>query len=78
MAKQLNPGIAIAIFLNVILLLGIPSFGEGEVERIGPLLVLAFAMPWILYWVVGRVLAGMRKNVREDRRRDDDGPPDFV
>lgn len=30
MAKRLNPGIAMAIFLNVILLLGIPFFGEGE------------------------------------------------
>lgn len=78
MAKSINPGIAIAIFLNVILLLGIPFFGEGEVGRIAPLLLLAFAMPWILCWAVGRLIAEFRGGSSPDRERDGDGPPDFV
>ena len=76
MAKAVNPGIAIAIFLNVILLPGIPFFGEGEAARLAPLIALALAMPWILYWVVGRIIAGIREDAARDR--ENDGPPDFV
>ena len=76
MAKAINPGIAIAIFLNAILLLGIPFFGEGEAARLAPLILLALAMPWILYWAVGRIITGIREGATRDR--EDEGPPDFV
>ena len=78
MGKQLNPGILIAIFLNVVLLLGTPFFGEGEASHLAPLILLALAMPWILYWAVGRMITGLGRELRREDRREEDGPPDFV
>lgn len=76
MAKSINPGIAIAVFLNVILLLGIPFFGEGEASQLAPLILLALAMPWILCWAVNRVIAGIREDAA--RKRDEDDASGFV
>lgn len=57
MAKVSNPYVLIPIFLNVILLMGLPFFGGiEEVARLIPLLVLAFAFPWILAWVIGKIV----------------------
>jgi uncharacterized membrane protein len=76
MAKSAHPGIVIAIFLNLVLLLGIPFFGKGEAAQLGPLILLALAMPWLLAWGVGRVIKGIREDAL--RKREEDDHTDFV
>lgn len=73
MSLKRNPYLLIPIFLNVILLAGVPYFG-GLTDVVGlvPLLVLAFATPWFLYFLIGRILADVEKKAR----REGDGPED--
>ena len=77
MARKPSPFITIPIFLNLILLAGIPYFG-GMTEVVGliPVLVLALATPWLLYFIIGRILESV---AREARKRDNgDGDTDFI
>ena len=75
MAKSANPGIVIAIFLNVILLLGIPFFRAFEASELRPLILLALVTPWLLAWGIGRIIRGIREDAA--RKREDE-PSDFV
>ena len=78
MAKLRNPYILIPIFFNVILLAGIPSFGERglELARLTPLLALALVLPWILYFVIGRIIQQVVDE--QARRREEAKHSDFV
>ncbi|MCP4573952.1 MAG: hypothetical protein GY838_16455 [bacterium] len=76
MALKLNPGIVTAAFLNVVLLCGVPIFKDTDIEHFRPLLGMALVFPWLLYYVISRVVAAVRKDAREKRDRDD--PADFV
>ena len=68
-----NPYLLIPIFLNVILLAGLPYFGGlTEVAGLIPVIVLALATPWFLYFLIGRILADVEKKAR----RESDGPED--
>jgi len=78
MAKIRNPYILIPIFFNVILLAGIPSFSERglELARLTPLLALALVLPWILYFVIGRIIQQIVDE--QARRREEAKDSDFV
>jgi len=78
MAKVRNPYILIPIFFNVMLLAGIPSFGERgmELARLTPLLALALVLPWILYFVIGRIIQQIVNE--QTRRREEAKHSDFV
>lgn len=76
MKRPINPGYVIALFLNVVLLLGIPFFGEGEAQRLLPLILLALAFPWLLAWGVGRAVRGARDDAA--RKREEADRSDFV
>lgn len=76
MALKLNPGIVIAAFLNVVLLCGAPFFPGEEIPHLRPLLLLALVFPWLVYYIISRIVAAIEKESREKRDRDD--PSDFV
>ncbi len=76
MAMKMNPGIVIAIFLNVILLCGLPFFGEGEASRLAPLIVLALVWPWVMYFIVSRIITFVVGE--SSRRRQEKENSDFV
>ena len=78
MAKLRNPYILIPIFFNVILLAGIPSFSARELElaRLIPLLALAVVLPWILYFVIGKII--QQTVDAQARRREEAKHSDFV
>ena len=75
-ALKLNPGLVIVIFLNVILLCGVPFFPREESPRFIPLVALVLVTPWLLYWVIGRVIAYIMGEQAKKREQDD--PSDFV
>ncbi|MEN8006969.1 MAG: hypothetical protein ABFS42_08130 [Candidatus Krumholzibacteriota bacterium] len=77
MILKRNPYLMIPLFLNLILLTGIPYFdGSQEVVRLAPLLVFALALPWILYFVIGRILESVARQAREKGNGDEDS--DFI
>ena len=77
MALRINPGIAIALFLNVILLLGIPFFGDLKNNgMIVPLIGLALVWPWVMAWAIGRAMAWVARE--SARRQEEKDNSDFV
>lgn len=77
MVRKRNPYLMIPLFFNLILLVGIPYFGGmGEVAFLIPVLVLAFATPWILYFIIGRILESVAREARE--RDNGDKDTDFI
>ena len=62
----------------MILLAGIPSFSARELElaRLIPLLALAVVLPWILYFVIGRIIQQIVNE--QTRRREEAKHSDFV
>jgi len=73
MALKRNPYLMIPIFFNMILAAGLPRFGGmDEMTRLAPVILLAFALPWFLYFLIGRILADVQKKAH----RDSDGPED--
>lgn len=77
MALRINPGIAIALFLNVILLLGIPFFGDLKTNEMArPLVGLALVWPWVMVWAIGRAMAWIARE--SARRREEKENSDFV
>lgn len=75
-----NPWILIPIFFNVILAMGLPFMRHGtSLTELAPLLLLGFLWPWVMYFIVGRIIDHTVKEARKPRRsRDSQDPPDFV
>ena len=77
MAYLKTPFVLIPVFLNVILLVGIPYFGNNPpILRLLPLLVLALTWPWVMYFVVGAIIDHIAKQSARKRAKAEDA--DFV
>ena len=72
-----TPFVIIPIFLNVILLVGIPYFDANPpLKSLYPVLGLALVFPWVLYFVIAAVLNSVAKQTGREVQRAEDG--DFV
>ena len=69
--------LVIPVFLNLLLLAGIPYFktpGDPGVKAI--LVVLGLALPWIVHFAVSELIRNQR--VANAKRRQEDENSDFV
>ena len=77
MSRFTKPGIVIPIFFNMILLMGIPYFLRFSSNMsIRPLILAAFAFPWLLSFIVSSIIQHSDKSSK--RRRQEKEQSDFV
>jgi len=77
MSRFTKPGIVIPIFLNLIFVAVIPFYlGFPDRFSVGPLLLAAFAFPWLLSFVIGSIIQYADKSSK--RRREEKEHSDFV
>lgn len=68
MAKRFNPYVLIPIVLNLLVLVAVPSlFESNEFGRALFVFIVAILWPWILYFVIGRILHDLVRRVSEER-----------
>ena len=77
MSHLKTPFVLIPIFLNVILLVGIPYFGaKPPMLSLFPLLALAMVWPWVMYFVIAGIIDYLAKHSERKRARSENG--DFI
>ena len=77
MVRRFNPYMIIPIVLNVLVLGVVPRlFEANEFGRALFVFAIAIIWPWVLYFVIGRILEDLVKQVSKKREADENH--DFV
>ncbi|MCP4143753.1 MAG: hypothetical protein GY752_00560 [bacterium] len=72
-----RPAVVIPLFLNLLFVAVIPFYlGFPERFSIGPMLLAAFAFPWLLAFVVVSIIRQVGNNTK--RKREEKEHSDFV
>lgn len=77
MAKRFNPYMLMPIVLNVLVLGAVPRLFEAEgFGRAFFIFLIATIWPWVLYFVIGRILQDLVKHVSKEREPNENH--DFI
>lgn len=69
MAGRFNPYVLIPIVLNLLVLVVVPSlFENNEFGRALFVFIVAILWPWILYFVIGRILHDLVARISKERK----------
>ena len=77
MARRFNPYMLIPILLDVLVLSVAPRLFEAEsFGRAFFIVVIALVWPWVLYFIIGRILQDIVKHVSKEQEENENH--DFV